>query len=305
MARTNTETGTLQRRLKSRILFGSVTILLLVSVMIAASYSWFYTAKEATVSDITIQTVQADNLLIKGPDGEWGKGLTMTFPENFRMMSVGGDGRTFFQPNLTVEDGQSDFTVSSYTKIDPAEYAENGIYQFDFELQVESSLPIYLGKESSVLPAERCPDSAYGDFSSGYICGAMRIALLQKVGDAYVLRCVWIPNSTVELTVSASGAAVDANGAVEDTYQFISDTDGVAVNVTTNGKTSGTAEQGGVTYAWGDLEAPLQIGNIVGGETSSFRLLAWIDGNDRECHNALLSGLVSVKLEFSVGAVNE
>lgn len=300
MARNDVETANLKKKLKGRIIFGTVTVLALAFVTVMASFSWFYTAKEAKVSNISIETVQADNLLIKTPDGEWSKTLKMPFPEDLRMQSVSGNGLNFFQPNLDHEEGKNDLTAVSYKQVAADKYKESGIYEFDFALAVESSMSIYLGTGSALTPAEDSPQSAYGDFSAGYICAAMRAAFLQKVGDSYELKCIWIPNAIVELT-TVGGTTLNKSGSVENGYKFITNETGEALTISTDGSVKGKFVADGVTYVWGDLTENLKIGDIVGGEPCELKLLVWIDGNDRECHNALLDGLVSVKLEFSVG----
>ena len=70
--------------------------------------------------------------------------------------------------------------------------------------------------------------------------------------------------------------------------------------VETNGKASGSKTINNVTYAWGDLEESFEIGSIEGDTEKSFKVVIWIDGDDRECHNALLDGLVSVNLKIMV-----
>ena len=154
--------------------------------------------------------------------------------------------------------------------------------------------------------AEQYPfgsSSPYGDFDIGYICGAMRIAILQKNSDGtYESKLIWAPSSTVELYQDEQGQLhVNPNSAnCETTYTYLGEDPDEPIVIETNGEASGHQEIDGVVYAWGEIETKLPMGTLTGGEENEFRLVIWVDGNDRECHNALLSGLVFLILHFGL-----
>ena len=47
-----------------------------------------------------------------------------------------------------------------------------------------------------------------------------------------------------------------------------------------------------------DISEKQKIGTLQANQYSKFRLVIWVDGNDRECHNALLGGLICVNLKI-------
>ena len=64
-------------------------------------------------------------------------------------------------------------------------------------------------------------------------------------------------------------------------------------------------EEDGVLYAWGDLEEDLPFATLEGFSEQDFKIVIWLDGNDRECHNALMGGEVSIKLGFVIESSTE
>ena len=288
------------KNIKKRLLFGGTFVLAMIFIMISVSFSWLNNNPRATVSDIHLEVVEANNLLVKAEDSDnWTKVVKMDFKEGFEMASVCGDGKNFFKPILGHVDGSNDFEAVGYEAIS-GNLEDNGLYEFAFSCMVESSFTIYLDKESSLSPSEDSENSLYGDYSSGHICAAMRIAFFQKIEDEYVLHCIWIPNSTTELLPSGEEIKVE-NGEIESGYIFISDESGESTTIIeTEGASSGSKTVNGVTYVWGDLEENLEIGTTEGNQQQYFKLIIWVDGNDRECHNALMDGLVSVDLKILV-----
>ncbi len=293
-------TNEVKKRLKKRIIFSALFVSSMLMIMISVTFSWFHQVESATMSDITIDAREANNLLVKASDADvWSKVVKMSFADDFEMQGVSGDGIRFFEPVIGKKEGMNDSSLVGYKQI-TEDLAKSGIYEFEFSCFVENSLPLYLDSSSALLPSAKSPESAYGSFSAGHICAAMRVAILQKVDGEYVLKCIWIPNATTELTTV--GEISVGEGDVESEYVFISDESATEkVTVQTAQEPSGQIEIDGVLYAWGDLDDSLEIGRIEGNAENDFKLVIWIDGNDRESHNALLDGLVSVQMKFYVG----
>ena len=345
------------RRLNIRkTIFGGMFVVSLLIIMVFVSYSWFNSGEKATVTGITMNVAEGEELLIKAVGDEDGsKTLQMEFPQGLTLKSVAGDGQYFYDAKVgfsdePIKDGEVEIyqrVPVGYTPIDVSggvdSYIAAGIFAFDFSFFIEKDTPVYIyGKDqvsnrdgSSVKPAppesyppldtneagevETLPNgelprpnhlSPYGtNIDKGEICAAIRIAILQKNAQGeYDLKFVWAPNSTKRLIKSGDGnySFVD-NGQVEDEYLLIGSyeelEDGtIAVSETkiaTQNKTSGeiTDTITGVTYAWGELTTH-KIGDLVSNTYCDFRVVVWVDGNDKDCDNALLDGLITVNLDF-------
>lgn len=294
-------TNEIKKNIIRRLLFSGAFVMAMIFIMISVSFSWMNNNRRAKVSNIQIEVVEANNLLVKTENGdEWCKTINMDFKEGFKMRSVCGNGKNFYDPILSHTDDSNDFVAVGYEAVSGT-LEDNGIYEFAFSCMVENSLTVYLDKESSLTPAENSNLSAYGDFSAGYVCAAMRVAFFQRVDGEYVLRCIWIPNSTTELDLSADTSIKAETGAVEDRYVFVSGENGSnSIVVETKGEPNGSQVIDNITYVWGDLEENLEIGSTEGNTQQDFKLVLWIDGQDRECHNALMDGLVSVNFKILV-----
>ncbi|MBE6592731.1 MAG: hypothetical protein E7642_01910 [Ruminococcaceae bacterium] len=361
------------RRLNIRkTIFGGMFVVSLLIIMVFVSYSWFNSGEKATVTGITMNVAEGNNLVIKSadPNSEAQKTLKMAFPEGLMLKAVSGDGIHFYEAKIGYKKDESSGEptyvkdVVDYTPIDISDvdsYIAAGIFAFDFSFSIETDKAVYIygpdqieGKAgSSVVPAidsvyER-PDyvldeetgiqtppswkSPYGNFNVGNICGAVRIAIFQEVEETdeegnissyYKPTFIWAPNSTIELyrdsdknlqlkddfyyQKSGEGENVTYElmqnkneGKVEDEYVYaVSKTDEgelQMVEIETGGKASGTHVVDGVTYAWGELTA-CKIGDLKANTDMNFRIVVWVDGNDRECDNALLAGQINVDLQF-------
>ena len=322
---------------KRNIIFGILFVVSLIFIMIAVTFSWFNSGKKASVSGIQMQVEKGDDLTLKIGDQQ-NTTMHFEFDAEYPLQARTGNGLYFYDavlgyPELDPSENQGstilDKVAMGYTSVvDPGtfedlgpdqseceQYIKNGICAVDFSLNLDKNAAVYLyGKSSGDMPSMIGPadksdyadgnnKSPYGDFDIGYICGAMRIAILQKQEDGrYVPKLIWAPSTTVELYEDAqSQLHINANSTnLEQTYIYIGEDTNTPIYINTNGTASGSVTVDGVVYAWGEIDSKLPIGDLIGGQDNDFRLVIWIDGNDRECHNALLSGLVHLVLHFGL-----
>lgn len=291
----------IKRNVIRRLIFTGVFVMSMIFIIISVSFSWFNNNKYAQVSNIQIEVVEANNLLVRAEDAEeWAKTVTMDFPENFKMRAVCGDGKNFYHPILRQTADSNDFSPIGYEET-VGTLEHNGVYEFSFSCMVENSLTVYMDKDSSLTPANNSKLSAYGDFSAGHVCAAMRIAVFQYIDNEFVLRFIWIPNSTTELDSKTASSLKAENGEVEESYVFITGDNGNdSIVIETKGRPNGSKTIDGVTYIWGDLQENIEMGITEANVQQTFKLVIWIDGLDRECHNALMDGLVSVNFKILV-----
>lgn len=281
-------------------IFSAMFVVSLILLMIAVSFSWFNNGKSASISGITVSTVEANNLLVDGV-----KEVELNVPENFKFLAVTGDGNQFYTPTLelgTLEGAPDtlDYQATGYSLISPNQYTASGIYQSEFIFLVENDKSLYLTSESYVAASDESPMSAYGDYSAGNICGAVRVAFFAMGTEGYELKCIWIPNSTVHLDASGDTAILpEGQARVEKEYVFYHDGSKEPTRIQTEGQPSGETTVDGVTYVWGDLTG-VKLSDIKGDTNLQIKMIVWVDGTDREAHNALMDGTVTMNFVFNV-----
>ncbi len=311
----------------------SVMLLVLIIMVVSFAYSWFFNNKEATVNEFKINVVEAYNLLIKmeGTD-EWVKSLDLKF-ENFKFNPVAGNGEDFYNQNMVPTDNPID-TGNGFNiyGVIPGDYEaisvettedlkSNGIYTVDFAFKIEKDCRLYLTGDSSAKPASIDENGTVKNKSDN-IAGAVRIAFLKQIateegetaGDGtegteptktYQLVAVWAPDVTTEL--QADGTVVV--GTMENIKIVTPDADGKPTEQTiTVSADTNMSEIGGVTYIWGPITEGnrVPLTNITSAEEgNNFRVVIWVDGNDRECTNALIDGIVSLQMNFAVDDIPE
>jgi len=332
-------------------IFGAMFVVSMVFIMITISYSWFMEGDNASVSNVHMDVEKGSELfLMMGSEGSKVKELEFAIDKDFKLNAVAGNGKYFYNAILD-EHGK----VTEYTSISEENYAKNGVFTFFFEMYIEETTPVYMYAKSSgdppipsgVTGVDESPKSPYGDFSTKYISGAVRLAILQADENGeYHPTFIWAPDTESELRQEGTeiGIYEGTDGKVYEDYIYVTqtlipdpedpntkvpkpvevkinagDSSGVLVGTisgekedasadgsSSDGATEGdnaeqeTEAEDNVIYAWGPLSQKQIVGNLIGGEQNKFKLVIWVDGNDRECHNALLEGLIFVSLHFGV-----
>ncbi len=295
----------------------SIMLFALVMTAVSFAYSWFYYNKNADVSDLEMNVEEAYNLLVRSGDGEWTKHLSMNFPQDFALNAVAGNGVNFFTPERELQKlGEGEgfdrygYVTTGYTPLASDAWEAAGIFTFDFSFRIEGECNLYLSELSLVEPSDRAPASDYdADISTGAVVGAVRVAFLQEVDGAFLPVALWAPDVTTALT-EENGQYTVTSGTPESFLVVSADADGNAAvtEISVEGTAAGSKPMNGVTYAWGAVSAAdlrLRLGHLRENAENRFRLVIWLDGNDRECANALLSGIVTLRLSFAADDVSE
>lgn len=257
------------------------------------------------------------------------------------------------------------------------DYIKYGICAVDFSLKAGSATKVYLYGDSAISPAdvseyndtENYPQGAMSPLGPldqegkldknnyldiGNICGAIRVAILQKIdsgesGDGsqttettaqtteavpsetstgaetsdpgmggetvpagYEVKLIWAPNSDIQLKEENGRWTLESDAAkreYESVYTYVTpaeeqDETGkkvrkIEIIPESAQEKSGYCVENDVVYAWGDITEKIPFADLNSGE-NDFRLIIWVDGHDRECRNALLSGQVQVVLHFGL-----
>ncbi len=297
-----------------KYIISCMLIVSLILIMVSLSFSWFFNNNQMQSWDITVGVEQAQNLLVKDGNNNYVKSLKIQYPEGFTLAPVCGDGKSFFEPVMTKQDPDKDgiyeYLPSEYKTLSSAEQSER-ILSFDVSFHVDHDVDLYLSVDpteneaySYVYKSDDSAESAYGSFSSGYISGAVRIAIFRLENGEYVLKNIWIPDADTQLVKNENGTLDIATGegsVVEESYKFVSNANGDGKAIQTNGAKSGEYLDTltGIRYTWG-TDHDIPITHITNGGQNDLKVVVWIDGHDRECHNALIGGIVDLNLMFNV-----
>jgi hypothetical protein len=284
---------------RKNIIFGSMFVISSLLIMIAVSFSWFYDGTVAKVSGITFDTVAANNLRVKlSSESDWGKKLNLDFSDAL-MQPVSGDGDQFFSSVIARNEETDKLEIVGFEKID--DIASYGVFEKEISFIVENPKQLNLMTTSFLAPADGDITYPY-DVDAGHICSALRVAIMVKDSEGgYALKYIWIPNAKTEILYDSEGAlTVDENGTVEDAYKFRSSAEGDPFLVETDGASSGIKNIDGVQYVWGDLEEDLSLCEMEAETPVDVKFVIWLDGEDRECREELISGQVKAKFDFTV-----
>ncbi len=298
------------KKLKTQFIFSITLIISLIAIVATATFSWFVNRSDNYLSQIRIETVDTFNLKVSS-NGESGNNITTNIHDDFFLKPIFGNGLDFFVPEYAsqeVVEGSGvydDLPTGEYVSV--TDMVTNYAFVMDFALNIDSPAELYLEytsnertyvKKGAYSEKRKSP---YGNFSKDNIIGAIRVAIF--VED--VLKMIWIPNSTIELKENANKTfEVLTDGEVEESFTFINN-DESTFSILTNGNANGNTEVGGVTYVWGEinLDNCPKVTDI--SKEKKFKVVIWIDGNDRECTNALVGGKININLCFNAKQENE
>ena len=290
----------------------SITLLLSLTIaVVSLSYSWFiYQQPNRThVFDVNVET--SYNLRISETK-VWGETVDEDWHRNFSLKPITGDSENFFLPlfeTREVTEGSGIYdqfpSESEFVSVEQANLSSY-MYRLDFILSIEGFVDLYLdyvGDRTYVRPASESNDGKYG-YSADNVCAAVRLAIFQE-GK---LKCIWIPNSTLELS-EENGQKTLKDGACEERYIFRHENDGMAASaensdiILTNGQPNGsyTDSDTGIVYIWGDIseENCPQISRLRPG-INNMSILVWLDGTDRECDISMSEGRIDANVCFAI-----
>ena len=272
-----------------KIIFSSLFIASLVFIMISVSFSWFIDNDHATVSNISISVIEAENLVIKEVEGDWVHRIDISTAggeNNFTFDQVTGNGGVFYTPIqelLPVESSTGDYIFEDYqvTGIEPIDEAKlrESVYIYDFVLKIEQDNDVYLSD---------CTASGRG-------ASVLRVALLSKDTDGtYKTIFIWIPDVVTKLEDDGS---ISSDNPETSILFHKENSEAYSVNVTGE---AGYTTADGVTYLWGDIPAcEYMVTSLYKNEEVDLRIVIWTEGTDRDCRDYVSLGDVNINLNFT------
>ena len=305
--------------IRARI-FQALFVLAMLFLMATVTFSWFTNGDHASVSGIQMNVVEPERMKVTVGESTSADGtLQLNFDQDKPLAALSGNGMCFYTPKIMKDEKGNLFANTDQLMLAIApgsgveSYADGGAYAIDFTVNASSASTLCLYGQSQeqkagIFPA---PKDEYAKewegLDPGHICGAMRIAILQKNPDGeYVTKLIWAPDVTTTLTPNGSSFSV-SQGAAQNSMVVRGFGEDPKEAVTINGNCT----QNGITYVFGALQDkvpvgdPMQLTEQTETETEQdadlpyageYRLVIWVDGEDRECHNVLMDGLVKVIL---------
>ena len=298
-----------------RIFYLAFSILALLALLTAVTYSWFITTKDTAVNPTNTEVRKIPMLQIgkASEDGniEWKDSIDLE--NELPLVPVSGDGNTFYiltkqtftelieevseyDPDGHPGEGYALYGRESagYKKLTDEEIKKD-VLIYDFVLKSGKSGDVYISPDSYLRPSSNSPASAYAsNLSTGYGAGAVRIAFSEKQANGtYQVKCVWIPNPTYAFDKTTM--TFSENGEPESVYTFITKNDGTGIEIKPSEYENGYVVKDGVLYIW-DLQNYSEcFATVQTGEQREFRMTLWMEGTDRECVNALAGGTADLK----------
>lgn len=302
---------------RKRIIFSSLCVILLLA-LIGGTFSWFYVNEEVSVTyGNSIFCEAGDSLEIalveNGQPGRWTSTVDFS-PGSFTTVDISGDGQRLYRPSEIDENQQP-------LNMNPAVSSLVNSVRYDYvELEVAfravSKMNVYLSEESFINPVINPGDAEaniYGDFSRGYIAGAMRVAVIDDTG----LKMLWAPNSKFQLIQNANGtydfkSGEKGDSVRESAYYFYGEDESgkiVQKEITTDtyaGKKFVIDSTGAKAGYTGNSPVLVSLNPENEGthDQKTVKIRIWFEGTDREAHQALAGGNVDVKLKF-IGIAKE
>jgi len=301
--------GKAKKAIGRRAIFLGIFIVSLIVIMVATTFSWYYVRREVTVSEFSIEVVEANNLVIRAPgdDSGWSKLLTMQADEEFAFGAVAGNGTSFFALVFELveqESGTDEYNIDAYEKTGYKPLAADAhaqyLYTYDFSVFIETAHDLCLASGTAV--KQQATADPVDNASA-----ALRVALLVKEDNAYKTALIWFPDVQTQLLEDGQGNWYVSEEPTPETEITLVNEAGEDYSVAITGTSGHTTDENGVTYVWGDIAAQDQItiASLSSNTERELRLVIWVDGNDRDCRNAIMSGAVFVDLKFTAAKASE
>lgn len=306
-----------KRRFTRRTLIKVMFVAAVIFVMISLTYSWFTSSSRATVDGLKIDVVDPNNLTADG--------ITVSGAAN----ALSGNGTSFFKPVFkdayeTVINGSDVIktyrkAIASYTPsgddVESKVAKADNLLTLDFSLSIAGEHELYMTNGTSITAAEGSPD---------FLKGAVRVAVLKFVPDEaeteteaqteteteaqteaeteaeteagvsgkYVTELVWIPDVLTNK---------DGDDKLETDYIIATAESRDAERSFSVTAESGEATVDGVRYVWGAVGDGIKVGTLNG--EGKYRIVIWLDGNDRECDQSISGGELNATFKFIPKAV--
>lgn len=292
---------------RNNVIKGGFELLLVIVSVFVVSYAWFVKTEKNSANDLVIKTKASRLLYVSLDDGEtWSTELNLNLDENFKFNNeVTGNGVNFYKALTKREDGMP---ITFKEAISGTDYLE-----FDILFKSNANLGVFLDSDSFAIPTAGREEanlvgdyaitkSAYGNFSRDLIAGAIRISFTENdyVDGEYISKLnsslVWAPNKNYELIYNNGVYEFDINSNNSQDYRYIDSSNGFEYKYINDFKDNLNTDYDN-DNANGDPMIT-KIDKDFNGGIKSVTVRIWVEGNDRETHDALTGGSFKLNLNF-------
>lgn len=280
-------------------------LLLLTAALFSAlslTLAWFVNRQDAEAGSAELDADGILCLLIRDDEGGalWSAAVDM---EDRVPEPLAGNGRQFFMPLQSLsETAAADLignrlkgpVISGYAAV--TDLPARALVR-DFRLKYPEDVCLTISAESRLTAgdAENAPPETRA------AAGAFRLAILEKTGLGWTLRAIWFPNPEAELEGSRNGGwTFTEEGSPEEGYFLADGVDGAVLTgrtLETAGRQYFRENEEGPLYIW-DLTAGIPFAQLKKNRESTFRLILWPEGTDRECQGPSAGGSVRLDLRL-------
>lgn len=303
----------IKRLINNKLIKGGCELFLVIISIFVVSYAWFVKATKNETDDLTIKTKASRLLYISLDDGiTWDTELSLNLDDKFKLNNeVTGNGVNFYKADTKREDGKP-ITFKEAT-------AGSDYLEFDLLFKANAPLGVFLDSDSFVIPSVGTEydnligdtvfrKSSYGNFSRDLIAGALRVSFTENsyVDGEYISNLksslVWAPNKNYELVYDNGLYTFNINSNNKQDYRYIDPNKGYEYKLIDNFKDNLNTDFDNDS-ANGDPMITKIDPNYNDG-IKSVTVRVWVEGNDRETHDALTGGLFKLNINF-MGIVKE
>lgn len=292
---------------KNNILKGGFELLLVIVSVGVVSFAWFTDTKNNNTDNLTIKTKASRLLYISLDDGvTWSTELSLNLGDNFKFNNeVTGNGVNFYKAATKSDNG---FPITFKQAIAGTDYLE-----FDLLFKANAKMGVFLDSDSYLIPNSgtdkdnligeyALKKSSYGEFSRDLIAGALRVSFTENdiIDGEYFSHdkssLVWAPNKNYELIYNKGIYSFDINSKNNQDYRYIDPSNGFEYKYVDNLKDNLNTDYVN-DNANGDPMITL-IDPEVNEGIKSVTVRIWVEGNDRETHDALTGGSFKLNINF-------
>lgn len=313
-----------RKQTKRTFLFHVLTLGAVALALVSATFAWFITQQYSSADPFEIDTAEARNLQISGDGEDWAYHLSDP-QEGRTLYPACGNGLSFFLPTYDFGEktasGVVQRVVKEYRPMQ-TELKADFLYEMEFSVKIDVDTPLYV-RSFSLSVGESGDTTPFGVPLSG-VKGALRVALLSEENAKQSLVLMWVPAPEIELTYTDGSYFLNENSnnlekvklvcgsGAEDFVEIEPPEGGVGVTNFSpelpDPEADPEADPPAATVPcyFGEFPADTVIAQLSSGEVKQFRLVMWIDGNDRECNDALLAtgnelnGMIALRLALGV-----
>jgi hypothetical protein len=309
------------RKLTKKLFLSILSVALAVVALGTTTFAWFTLGNEVTVGQISAEIVADEGIEISlGNTGKWYTSLSASnVSEYITANAINNELDNIAMSSLATTDTKA-FAFTNAEGQSTSKYLQLEIkVRYSGEIEAGNHATLYLKTaqfdssvtnwvaDTTITNAKTVYNLTAGVAKAFYASDAARLTLSTGTASGYLFTCQAYGH-TVNDTYTAInyGEGNDKISSAEGTAstgfaQLYAASKNYEINALAN-----DADLTTLTPAENYTSSNAAIGNFTSAvDTLTFYTTIWLDGWDDECINAIIEGIINLKLEFAVTAVVE